>query len=104
MPFPPNQYNYTLSQADLNQKYEREGWANQMQNWARVAAGDTSWATGARGQRIREVHSRYRDDDGNTMAYIIDYTHADGTTTKAVRMLRDDHGVQWGVAPPPEHG
>jgi len=96
MPTPPTGYQ-TLSRADLNDKFQVEGWAARFDAWIRVPAGDYTWAIGRQPPRVREVRNRYRDVDGNTRAFVIDYTNDDGTHVRAVRMLRDDDGVQWDV-------
>jgi hypothetical protein len=86
-----------MSQARLNEKHVQENWVDRLQTLRRVLCGDTTWAVGARGSRVREVRTRYKDADGNTRAFIIDYTHDDDSRVQAVRMLRDDDGTQWDV-------
>ena len=96
----------TPAQAQLNEKFEQDGWSDRLQELVRVeVAPQTIWATGrgpqtgAQGRRrIREQGTKFRDADGNTRVRIIDYTHDDGTSFRAVRMLRDDAGTQWDVA------
>ena len=94
---PPNDYR-TLSQPELNAKFDQDGWAERLQNWTRVPSGDTAWTAQAKPFR-REVLTKYKDDEGNTRVFLIDYTLHDGTQRRAVRMLRDDAGVQWDAIP-----
>lgn len=78
-----------MTQDQLNVKFTDEGWGARLAAWTRVPLVERDYA---HGPRVRERGAKYRDQDGNTRAIIFDYTHDDGRTVRAVRMLRDDTG------------
>lgn len=81
----------------MNDKFDADGWGARLAGLTQVLAGDYTWAMGRNPPRVREVRKRYKDADGNTRLFIIDYTLDDGSTSRAVRMIRDDAGTQWDV-------
>lgn len=48
-------------------------------------------------RKVSETRRRYKDADGNTRAVVFNYRNADDTQEQAVRMLRDDNGVEFNV-------
>lgn len=95
----PNNKVYLTQQA-MNDKFTNEGWDAMLQNWA-VSRETKEWDPNHPLRRalslVHETQFRYRDGDGNTRAFIIDYRQVDGTERRAVRMLRDDAGTQFDV-------
>jgi len=97
MATPPIDYQF-LTQAEMNQKFVQENWQIRCANFI-PEVHTTDWdAAITRRDLTRERKTKYRDADGNTRIVIIDYTRQDGSTSQAVRCIRDDAGVKWDVA------
>ena len=91
------------TQEALNQKFTDEGWDGRLQNWTLTSdtrEWDPSHPTRRALRLVRETRCRYKDADGNTRVFIIDYRHVDDTQRRAVRMLREDDGSQYDVEMP----
>lgn len=58
---------------------------------------DQEWAPVHGRINVQRRGRKYYDDDGNTIAVIMEYRHADGTLHRAVRMLREGDTVHYVV-------
>jgi hypothetical protein len=85
------------TQAELNTKFDTDGWASRLAGCQSAQIEDQEWAPVPGRINVQKRGRKYFDDDGNTMAVIMEYRHADGTLHRAVRMLREGDDIHYVV-------
>lgn len=86
-----------MSYGDLQILYDNHGWADRL---AECEAAGRIYVESqpGRGACLQTTLKKYRDEDGNPIAFIIVYKLLDGPKT-VIRMLREGDTVYYGPLP-----